>query len=35
VRSSTFDSAKVASILTGLELKGVIKQLPGKMFTVS
>jgi len=34
-RSSTFDSAKVASILTGLELKGVIKQLPGKMFMVS
>jgi DNA processing protein len=35
VRSSTFDSAKVASILTGLELKGVIRQLPGKMFIVS
>jgi DNA processing protein len=35
VRSSAFDSAKVAGILTGLELKGVIKQLPGKMFVVS
>jgi DNA processing protein len=35
VRSSGFDSAKVASILTRLELKGVINQLPGKMFTVS
>ncbi len=35
VRSSTFDSAKVASILTGLELKGVIRQLPGKMFVIS
>jgi len=35
VRSSTFDSAKVASILTRLELKGVINQLPGKMFMVS
>ncbi len=34
-RSSKLDSAKVASILTGLELKGVIKQLPGKMFVVS
>jgi len=35
VRSSKFDSAKVASILTGLELKGVIKQLPGKMFVIN
>jgi DNA processing protein len=34
VRSSSFDSAKVAGILTGLELKGAIKQLPGKMFVV-
>jgi DNA processing protein len=35
VRSSAFGSAKVASILTGLELKGVVKQLPGKMFIVA
>jgi DNA processing protein len=35
VRSSEFDSAKVAGLLTGLELKGVIRQLPGKMFVVS
>lgn len=35
VRSSEFDSAKVASILTGLELKGVVKQLPGKMFVIN
>lgn len=35
VRSSAFDSAKVASILTGLELKGLVKQLPGKMFIVA
>ncbi|MBW1689945.1 MAG: DNA-protecting protein DprA [Deltaproteobacteria bacterium] len=35
VRSSMLDSAKVASLLTRLELKGAIKQLPGKMFIVS
>ncbi|RLB28633.1 MAG: DNA-protecting protein DprA [Deltaproteobacteria bacterium] len=34
VRNSKMDSARVASLLTGLELKGVIKQLPGKMFIV-
>jgi DNA processing protein len=32
VRNSEMDAAWVASILTRLELKGVIKQLPGKMF---
>jgi len=35
VRSSMLDSAKVASILTQLELKGAIKQLPGKMFVIN
>jgi DNA processing protein len=35
VRSSMLDPARVASLLTRLELKGVIKQLPGKMFIVS
>jgi DNA processing protein len=34
VRTSKFDSAKAAGILTALELKGVVKQLPGKMFIV-
>jgi len=32
VRNSEMDAAWVASILTRLELKGVIRQLPGKMF---
>jgi len=32
VRQSETDPATVASLLTGLELKGVIRQLPGKMF---
>lgn len=35
VRSSNLDSARVAGLLTGLELKGVIRQLPGKMFVVA
>lgn len=35
VRSSKMDPARVASILTRLELKGAVKQLPGKMFVVS
>lgn len=34
-RHSKMDSARVASLLTGLELKGIVKQLPGKMFVVS
>ncbi|MFW6115387.1 MAG: DNA-processing protein DprA [Thermodesulfobacteriota bacterium] len=34
VRTSGFDSAKVAGILTALELKGAVKQLSGKMFVV-
>ncbi len=34
-RHSKLDPARVASLLTGLELKGVIKQLPGKIFVVS
>jgi len=34
VRTSRFDSAKVAGILTALELKGAVKQLSGKMFIV-
>jgi DNA processing protein len=34
-RHSKLDPPRVASLLTGLELKGVIKQLPGKMFVVS
>jgi DNA processing protein len=33
-RHSKMDPASVAGLLTGLELKGVIKQLPGKMFVV-
>jgi DNA processing protein len=32
---SKMDSAKVASLLTRLELKGIIMQLPGKMFVTS
>ena len=32
---SKMDSAKVASLLTRLELKGIIMQLPGKMFVIS
>ncbi|UCF73093.1 MAG: DNA-processing protein DprA [Deltaproteobacteria bacterium] len=32
VRYSKMDASRVAGLLTGLELKGVIKQLPGKMF---
>jgi DNA processing protein len=32
---SEMDSAKVAGLLTRLELKGIIMQLPGKMFVVS
>lgn len=35
VRSSMLDSAMVASLLTRLELKGAIKQLPGKMFVIN
>jgi DNA processing protein len=35
VRQGEKDAAWVASLLTRLELKGVIKQLPGKMFIVS
>ncbi len=35
IKNSKMDSAKVASLLTSLELKGVIKQLPGKMFIIS
>ena len=31
-RHSKMDPARVAGLLTALELKGVIKQLPGKMF---
>ena len=31
-RLSTMDSARVAGILTRLELRGVIRQVPGKMF---
>ncbi len=31
-RISKMDPSLVSSILTGLELKGVVKQLPGKMF---
>jgi DNA processing protein len=31
-RNSEMDLAKVASLLTELELKGVVRQLPGKMF---
>ncbi len=34
-KDSKMDPASVAGLLTGLELKGVIKQLPGKMFVVS
>jgi len=34
-RYSKMDPSRVASILTGLELKGIIHQLPGKMFVVS
>ncbi|MBW1673132.1 MAG: DNA-protecting protein DprA [Deltaproteobacteria bacterium] len=34
-KHSNMDSAMVASLLTSLELKGVIKQLPGKMFLIS
>ncbi|GAJ11986.1 unnamed protein product, partial [marine sediment metagenome] len=32
---SKMDSATVASLLTRLELKGIIMQLPGKMFVIS
>jgi DNA processing protein len=32
VRYSKMDASRVAGLLTELELKGVIKQLPGKMF---
>jgi len=35
VRNSEMDAAWVASLLTRLELKGAIRQLPGKMFVVS
>ena len=35
VRYSKMDASQVAGLLTRLELKGVIKQLPGKMFVVS
>ena len=35
VRYSNFDSARVAGLLTRLELKGLVRQLPGKMFVVS
>jgi DNA processing protein len=35
IQQSKMDSAKVASLLTRLELKGIIVQLPGKMFVVS
>jgi DNA processing protein len=34
-KHSNMDSGKVASLLTSLELKGIIKQLPGKMFVIS
>ncbi len=34
-KHSNMDSARVASLLTSLELKGAIKQLPGKMFLIS
>jgi len=34
-KNSNMDSAKVASLLTSLELKGIIKQLPGKMFVLT
>jgi DNA processing protein len=34
IKHSKMDSAKVASLLTSLELKGVVKQLPGKMFVI-
>jgi DNA processing protein len=34
-KHSNMDSAKVASLLTSLELKGIIKQLPGKMFVLT
>ena len=34
-KNSDMDSATVASLLTSLELKGLIKQLPGKMFLIS
>lgn len=34
-RHSEMGSAKVASLLTGLELRGIVKQLPGKMFIAS
>ena len=35
VRDSKTDPARVAGLLTTLELKGAIRQLPGKMFVVS
>ncbi|GAI35671.1 unnamed protein product, partial [marine sediment metagenome] len=35
VRYSKMDPATVAGLLTRLEIKGVIKQLPGKIFAVS
>ena len=34
-KHSAMDSSQVAGLLTSLELKGVIKQLPGKMFLIS
>jgi DNA processing protein len=34
-KNSNMESAKVAGLLTSLELKGIIKQLPGKMFLIS
>jgi DNA processing protein len=35
VRTSNMGSAKVAGLLTRLELKGIIRQVPGKMFVIS
>jgi DNA processing protein len=35
VRQSRTDPARVANLLTRLELKGAVKQLPGKMFVVA
>ena len=34
VRQTNLDSAMVAGLLTALELKGIAKQLPGKMFVL-
>ena len=34
-KHSAMDSSQVAGLLTSLELKGAIKQLPGKMFLIS